>query len=231
MQRLSICAFVFLSWAHLGLLVCMFCPESSKADLILVDDYTRIAGRSFLDLPTSSDVLAPWTIDDLTITATHVGNFGFFAWATVSVTPSDPGSGAGFIKWSPVTLDFSTPLAAFGVTFNRWTASYPATLEVFDGEGGAGNLLGSISCAPYSYPVSQDNPPQDFVGLWSSTANIRSAVMYGSGPENEFHVDGYGFSFTPAPEPGIIALSICGLASFGLRRRRTESWIDSGGTG
>ena len=210
---------------HWGVfLVCVACAGYCEAGyVILIDDYTQIADASFRNLPNSSAaaLLAPWTVGDLTITCTHAGNPGVFAQGSVSGPPSDPGNGSGFSMRSPVTLDFSVPLAAFGVTFNRWGAVHPATLEVFDGPGGTGNLLGSISSAAYSYPVSQENPPQDFVGIWSSEVNIRSAVMYGSGSEKKYEGDGYGFSFTAVPEPGVIvAVLLCGLASLVLWRGR-----------
>lgn len=58
------------------------------------------------------------------------------------------------------------------------------------------------------------------ISVFNYEVNIRSAVMYGSGSEKKFEGDGYGFSFTAVPEPGMITVLLCGLVSLVLRRGR-----------
>jgi hypothetical protein len=179
-----------------------------KAGAREVTNFTEIDGASFIDLP-GSDSLAPITFGSVLITADQplaTGSFASFA----TGGSDDPADGSGYFATttgigarliSSITLDFSLPLAAFGVTFHHFPPErntgndFPALLQVFDGPSGSGNLLGSISSSGLLTSDPGGNP--DFVAVWTDTLNIRSAILTGTGPSRGFAVDGYAVSFTP----------------------------------
>jgi hypothetical protein len=170
--------------------------------------FSAIAGAAFIDLPASS-FLTPVSAVGVTITASNDADGSFFNFP--AGTADAPGSGDGFLDFNhdlftnvaPLTLNFSAPVAAFGVSFLQMPPSVdggnfsaPAVLKVFDGANGTGNLLGTVTSAgfqPAGNPVGQTS----FVAVLSSTANIRSAVLAGTGPSLGFAVDGYAVSVTP----------------------------------
>lgn len=173
--------------------------------------FTSIAGATFIDLPASS-FLTPVTAQGVTITASNDADGSFFNFT--AGTPDAPGSGDGFLDFnnadfsnvSPLTLNFSQPVAAFGVSFMQLAPSIdggnfsdPAVLKVYDGPNGTGHLLGTVTSSGFVAGVNPLNPNgnQSFVAVLSSKANIESAVLVGTGPNLGFAVDGYALSVTP----------------------------------
>ena len=170
--------------------------------------FTAIANASFIDLPASS-FLTPVTAAGVTITASNDADGSFFNFPTG--TADAPGSGDGFLDFnhdlfsnvSPLTLNFSAPIASFGVSFLQMPPSSeggafssPAMLKVFDGANGTGNLLGSVTSSGF-LPTGNSTGQHSFVAVISSSVNIRSAELVGTGPSLGFAVDGYALSVTP----------------------------------
>lgn len=199
------------------------------ADPIVITDFRQITGAVFVDLPASNS-LPPLPVDSVIITPDQslvVGSFAGFA----AGDPANPGSGDGYISCNcfgvpltSVTLNFSSPVAAFGVTFTLFDPSrgfgnnFPALLQVFDGPNGTGNLLGSVMTVGWLGGI---NGNADFVAIWSDSLNIRSAVLTGIDPNTRgFFVDGYGLSQTPVPEPITLVLLSTGLAAIGVATRK-----------
>ena len=181
--------------------------DDQNATITTTTQFTTIAGGAFIDLPASS-FLTPVTSGTVTITASNDANGSFFNFPVG--TADAPGSGNGFLDFnrapfvgSPLTLNFSTPVAAFGVSFMQMAPSIdganfssPAVLKVFDAPNGTGNLLGSVTSAGF-VPAGSSLGQQSFVAVLSSAQNIRSAVLVGTGPNLGFAVDGYAVSVTP----------------------------------
>ena len=191
-----------------------------RADSVLITNFTQISNRTFADL-SSGNLLTPISLGGVLISPNPSlvsGGFSLFAMGS----PADPGSGDGYtvcicagISVSSFTLNFSSPLAAFGVTFHHFFPNQgvgnelPALLQVFDGPNGSGNLLGSIMSVGW---LGGANGNADFVAIWSNSVNIRSAVLTGTDPNTRgFAVDGYGVSQTPIPEPATLLLISTGL--------------------
>src|SRR4051812_42795370 len=92
--------------------------------IIPVTGFTQISGASFYDAP-SGNVVFPQTIEGVTVTPNpSFLNVSFASFTAPQHGPDVPGDGAGFGSISsgafgvtPLVLDFSQPVAAFGVTF------------------------------------------------------------------------------------------------------------------
>src|SRR5580704_17577923 len=95
-----------------------------NAGMMEVTGFTQITGAQFYN-PPSSNVLAPVTIGGVVITPqVSLLNESFAAANAPQFGPAVPGNGAGFGSDStgfggatPLMLDFSQPVAAFGATF------------------------------------------------------------------------------------------------------------------
>lgn len=191
-----------------------------KAETFGVGSYLQINDRRFINVG-PGDVATyearPLTVDSLTITPGSPApgaQFGQFV-GYPGGTADNPGDGSG-IAFATQTyiVDFNSPLAAFGVTFHHSPTDnamdFPAILRVYDGAGGTGQLLGSMISSGW---LGLSGGNTDFVGLWSDSLNIRSAVMVGTSEYKGFQVDAYGFSFSPVPEPStlvILSLTVVG---------------------
>jgi hypothetical protein len=185
-----------------------------QASAVGVTHFTAIENAVFVDVP-SGNVLPPIVSGGLIIT--HTPNFVVGGFASFAIGgPDDPSTGDGYssMKFGAVpvefvTLNFSIPLAAFGVTFQHIGGSAdPALLSAFDGPNGTGNLIGSIQTTGW---LGGGSHP-DFVAVWSDAINVRSAVLTGTGPSYRILVDAYGYSLTPVPEPSSFALMVAGMA-------------------
>jgi len=78
-----------------------------------------------------------------------------------------------------ITLDFSEPVLAAGITFKHYACGFAQqgdrTIEVYDGPGGTGNLIGTVSTEGYAIPCF--SIWLDFVGVVSDQADIQSLVI------------------------------------------------------
>ena len=148
------------------------------------------------------------------------------------VTNPFPRDGEGFVSFNggnipasdraSVVLTFSEPVAGFGATFfhreitffDQTTGSgQPATIQLFSGEQGTGELLGQVQSSGL---VEGAFTTVDFVGLLSDERNIGSAVLFGPDPLNGFAVDAYAVTLVPIPEPtSLVVVLVLPL----LRRR------------
>ncbi len=182
--------------------------DNQGATITTTTQFTAIAGGTFIDLPASS-FLTPVSAGAVTITASNDANGSFFNFP--AGTADAPGSGDGFLDFnrdpfvgSPLTLNFSTPVAAFGVSFMHMDPSIdggnfssPAVLKVYDAPNGTGNLLGSVTSTGFVPAAPTTLGEHSFVAVLSSAADIQSAVLAGTGPNLGFAVDGYAVSLTP----------------------------------
>lgn len=191
----------------------------APATIITTSDFLAINGGEFGGWPSGiSDRLHPVTIGSVTFSFSNAANTQHSIGSSFSFTVgggSDPSTRHYFgrpFSGSPETvIDFSEPLSAFGVTFHMDDAE----LQVFDGPGGTGMLLGSIVGTPPGPPWGTTNRPVDFVAVISDQQNIRSAKVVGFTDATEYGVSGIGFSLPlTVPEPSTFALGILGL--FGL---------------
>lgn len=187
--------------------------HDDQATITTTTQFTAIQGATFIDLPASS-FLTPVTSGTVTITASNDADGSFFNFPVG--TPDAPGSGDGFLAFNhdafvvaPLTLNFSTPVAAFGVSFMHMAPSIengvfssPAVLKVFDGPNGTGNLLGTVTSSGFVPTTTGTLGEHSFVAVLSSARNIRSAVLEGTGPTLGFAVDGYAVSLTPQGTAG-----------------------------
>lgn len=182
--------------------------HDDQATITTTTQFTAIANAAFIDLPASS-FLTPVSALGVTITASNDADGSFFNFPVG--TADAPGSGDGFLDFnhdlftnvSPLTLNFSAPVAAFGVSFLQMPPSSeggafssPAVLKVFDGLNGTGNLLGTVTSTGFQ-ATGDPSGQHSFVAVLSGTTNIRSAVLAGTDPTLGFAVDGYAVSVTP----------------------------------
>ncbi len=119
--------------------------------------------------------------------------------------------------FSLLNIDFNGPVSAFGFL---WGASDDQwTLSAFDS---GDNLLSS-----YMLPITKGSNAGDFVGLWSSTANIVRAEL--TGPSSDYiFVDNLDFvaSTSTVPEPASVILLGGGLAALLFAARRRTQRVD-----
>jgi|SRR5581483_1805842 len=226
-------SFRFLAAQSFFACTLIFHAANSSGATVTTTSFTSISNAVFTDV--GSGAFTPITAGSVTITANRSGpTGGFLNWGWLTPrSPDDPGDGTGF--WNatnypaavgPLTLNFSTTVAAFGVTFFLFPESAvpnagltsPALLKVYDGLNGTGNLLGSITTVGW---LGTADGNADFVAVWSDSRNIRSAVLSGAFGQG-YAVDGYGLSLTPAviPEPGILSLAALGVLGLLLAGRK-----------
>jgi hypothetical protein len=210
MRRLQVTLALFLS-------VASTCQLHAAA--IAVTSFNQVADNQFVNINPvmiGPPVPAPISIGQLTITSGTIdpgAQFGDFLGLAPGST-NDPGDGSGrAFATQDYRVNFNLPLAAFGVTFYHAAADngmdFPAILRVYDGPNGTGSLIGTVTSSGSLVLPARD----DFVGVWSDSHNIRSAVMFGTSDYRGILVDAYGFSFTPVPEPSPMLL--VALATFG----------------
>ncbi|MEK7781370.1 MAG: hypothetical protein AAB370_07710 [Verrucomicrobiota bacterium] len=217
-----------LSW--LGILA--LSVNCAVAALTTTSSFTAISGGVFVN-GAGYSLLQPYNSGPLTITPSFNFGSGTFSGYTPPGVPGEPGDGNGFLASfrapSPngdLTLDFSTPVAAFGATFihldattlRRWGLHLPGTIRAYDGPNGTGNLLGSVNSSGWF--ASSLGYNFDFVGVMSASQNIQSVVIGGSVEPKGFGLDGYAYSLTPVPEPMTASIICLGLTSVICLKRR-----------
>jgi len=225
-------------------------PANLKLVLIVVafDCGARAATiptSSFTDIPAAVYVngagyslLQPLTFGDLTFTSSATIGSGTFTQYVPPGTASDPGDGFGYLASyraplavGDVTINFSKPVAAFGVTFFhldattliRWGLHLPGLIRAYDGPNGTGNLLGSVASSGW-FPTTRGYN-FDFVAVMSTAVDIKSVIIGGVREPKGFGADAYAFSLTPIPEPGGLAIFSLGLVTLCSRRwARLNVW-------
>jgi len=198
--------------------------QCADAVIPTTTSFTSIPNAVFVNVPGSS-TLSPLTSGSVTITPNLVDMSGSYVQFSTPGLASDPADGYGFTAstqapWSvgDLTLNFNTPVAAFGVTFLHfeptilagWGMNLPASLQAFDGPNGTGNLLGSVTSSGF---VGNLQYNFDFVGLLSTSRNIRSVIIGGASAPKGYGVDGYAYSLTAVPEPSAASVLCLGLAT------------------
>lgn len=100
-----------------------------------------------------------------------------------------------------ITLDFSEPVRAVGVTFKHYSCGLlqqgDRIIHAFDGPGGTGNLVGAAATQGYAYDCFAIW--LDFVGVVSDQADIRSMVILSDSDWTMF--TGMAVSAGPATAP------------------------------
>lgn len=197
----------------------------ADAALTTTSSFTAIPDGVFVN-GSGYSLLQPYTSGPLTISPNSTFASGTFSGYTPPGVPDEPGDGNGFLAsyrapspYGDLTIDFSTPVAAFGATFihldattlRRWGLHLPGTIRAYDGPYGTGNLLGSVNSSGWFATPRGYN--FDFVAVMSAAQNIQSVVIGGAVEPKGFGLDGYAYSFTPVPEPMPGALIYLGLTT------------------
>ena len=207
-------------WASL-LVAVAFVSEVTAAS-VAVTSFTQLVGGRFFDVG-APQYPGSLVVDSLTITQyppSPGAQFGgFIVFPRPMGTPDDPGDGAGTaFATQNYVIDFRPSLAAFGVSFYHSSTdngmAFPAVLTVYDGAHGSGSPIGSVTS-------SGGNRRIDFVGVWSDSRDIRSAVLFGTSEYKGFQVYGLGISFTPIPEPSMLSLIALGIVGMAFHWRKT----------
>jgi len=209
-----------------------------SAGVIEVTEFSQISGSQFYDAPASNSV-NPVTVGTVIVTPSiSLLNESFAGANAPQYGPNVPGNGAGFGSDStgfggatPLMLNFSEPVAAFGATFVRFEntrrgSSYRSqvSIQLFSGLDGTGTLLGTIVDS-WEGVATQQYAVASFRGLWSDRTEVRSAEISASYPQNGgFQVDGYAISVDPMPipEPLILVLAGTGLIGLGIAWRHDK---------
>lgn len=209
-----------------------------SAGVVEVTEFSQISGAQFYDAPASNSV-NPVTVGTVIVTpSVSLLNESFAGANAPQYGPNVPGNGAGFGSDSsgfggatPLMLNFSEPVAAFGATFvhfenTRHGSSYESqvSIQLFSGLDGTGTLLGRIVDS-WEGVATQQPAFANFRGLWSDRTQVRSAEISASYPQSGgFQVDGYALSVDPMPipEPLILVLSGTGLIGLGIAWRHAK---------
>ena len=212
------------SLSLLGLIWLLLNGALLQADMMDVTGFTQITGASFYN-PPASNALTPVTIAGVIVTPqVSLMNESFGGVNAPQFGPDVPGKGAGFGSEStgfggatPLMLDFSQPVAAFGATFVHLenvaddpSFTSPVSMQLFSGLNGTGTLLGTVTDSAGGVKL-QGDAFADFRGLWSDSPLIRSAEISASTLQSGgFQVDGYAISVIPMPTPEPLTLVLVG---------------------
>ena len=226
-----------VEWLNLFGLICLTHFAALNAGVMEVTGFTQISGAKFYDAP-ASNCLTTVTIGTVVITPNvSLVNESFAGVSTPLYTADVPGDGAGFGSdpsgfggATPLMLNFTRSVAAFGATFvhSQNTAghsafTFPTSIQVFSGLNGDGTLLGTIVDDPGGVTL-QGTSRADFRGLWSDSPQIRSAEISSVDQQSGgFQVDGFAISLDPmpTPEPLTLVLAGGGLVGLGIAWRYT----------
>jgi hypothetical protein len=164
-------------------------------------------------------------------------NYGVsFSDATLALVDADAGGSGNFANEpSPDTIMFFldandailTYAAGFDTGFSfYYTSSTAATVTVWDGLGGTGNLLGSLDLRAQHTDNCVGDPTGTFCN-WTAVGvkfdGIAKSINFG-GTANQTGYDNitFGSDVPVIPEPSTYALMALGLAGIGLVARRRQ---------
>ena len=169
-------------------------------------------------------------------------NYGVsFSPATLAIVDADAGGGGNFANEpSPNTIMFfleaDNAILNFAAGFDTgfsffYSSSTAASVNVYDGLDGTGNLLGTLSLTAQGFDNCTGDPSGDFCN-WSpvgvSFAGTARSINFG-GTANQTGFDNITFGSaspgggTDVPEPGTLGLLGLGLAGVGFMRRRRNA--------
>jgi hypothetical protein len=165
-------------------------------------------------------------------------NYGVsFSTATLALVDADAGGSGNFANEpSPDTIMFFldandailTYAAGFDTGFSfYYTSSTAATVTVWDGLGGTGNLLGSLDLRAQHTDNCVGDPNGTFCN-WTAVGvkfdGIAKSINFG-GTANQTGYDNitFGSDVPVIPEPSTYALMALGLAGIGLVARRRKN--------
>ena len=200
-----------------------------NAGMLDVTGFTEITGAGFYN-PPSSNALTPVTIEGVVVSPqVSLLNESFGGVNAPQFGPDVPGDGAGFGSDStgfggatPLMLEFSQPVAAFGATFVHLenvaddpSFTSPVSMQLFSGLNGTGTLLGTVTDSAGGVKL-QGDAFADFRGLWTDSPLIRSAQISSTTQSGGFLVDGYAISVIPMPTPEPLTLFLVGGGFVGL---------------
>ncbi|MEM6797900.1 MAG: sialate O-acetylesterase [Planctomycetota bacterium] len=151
--------------------------------------------------------------------------------AVDSLAPSSGGAYASSLSangTAALTLDFDTPQDVTDFVFwnyrngsvsgARDNGTDRFTLELYDGRGGAGNLLGTYTSTVALAPQTGDTPAQVY-DLGGVAEGVVSAVLTLTDTDNSSFVGAHEIGFLAVPEPDSLALLVT-LAATLLAPRR-----------
>ena len=169
-------------------------------------------------------------------------NYGVsFSPATLAIVDADAGGGGNFANEPSANtimffLDADKAILNFAAGFDTgfsffYSSSTEASVNVYDGLDGTGNLLGTLSLTAQGFDNCTGDPSGDFCN-WSpvgvSFAGTARSINFG-GTANQTGFDNITFGSaspgggTDVPEPGTLGLLGLGLAGVGLMRRRRNA--------
>jgi PEP-CTERM motif len=180
------------------------------ADLSAVGDYYNGGGGTNYGVSFSNDTLALIDAD--------AGGSGNFANEPTADTVMF------FLNSNNAILNYA---AGFDTGFSFfYSSSTAATINIYDGVDGTGNLLGSIVLGAQGFEGCTGDPTGSFCN-WTAVGvafagTARSIDFGGTANQTGFDNITFGSDRPVVPEPSTYALMLAGLASVGvmLRRRR-----------
>lgn len=191
-------------------------------------------------------VAAPATAAVTVLTFEGIGNLNpvgafyapnyLFSPATLAIVDADAGGTGNFANEPSAStimffLDANNAIldvpAGFTTGFSFWyTSSTDASVTVYDGPGGTGNVLGTLNLVANAFGCPGD--PTGAFSCWSPVGVAFSGTAFSidfGGTANQTGFDNITFgSDTPViPEPGVWAMLIAGfgVVGYAARRRRT----------
>jgi hypothetical protein len=164
-------------------------------------------------------------------------NYGVsFSEATLALVDADAGGSGNFAN-EPTGdtvmffLDANSAILNYGAGFTTgfsffYSSSTAATVTVYDGENGTGNVLGTLNLEAQGFDNCSGDPTGSFCN-WTAVgvafAGTAKSIDFG-GTANQTGFDNitFGSDRPVVPEPSTYALMLAGLGSVGMmiRRRR-----------
>lgn len=169
-------------------------------------------------------------------------NYGVsFSPATLALVDADAGGSGNFANEpSPNTvmffLDSNNAILNFAAGFDTgfafyYSSSVATTVTIYDGVGGTGNVLGTITLSAQGFNNCTGDPSGDFCN-WTNVGvafggTARSIDFGGTANQTGFDDITFGSAVagggdTDVPEPGTLGLLGLGLLGLGAARRRKQ---------